>query len=144
MWVELNKLSSCCVFISSQKRRADHCISNNDLASVRPDPADIMNLPISLTFQISRRACASSSTEAMDVQGDVFILYNRIHPVDLVKRKISAIFDVSACVFLSRSDVEKNCVFAFTEASDSLVYVLESILKILILYPPCALITALL
>ena len=81
-----------------------------------------MNLPISLAFQISRRACASSSAEAMDVQRGVFILYEEIHFVDLVKRKIPASLDVSACVFLSRSDVEKNCVFTFTEASDSPKY----------------------
>ena len=98
--------------------------SNNELASVRANSSDIVNLPISLAFQISRRAGASSSAEAMDVQRSVFILYNRIHPVDLVKRKISASLNMSACVFLSRSDVEKDCILAFTEALDSLVYIL--------------------
>ena len=103
-----------------------------------------MNLPISLAFQASRRTGASSSAEAMDVQRSVFILYNRIYFVDLVQRKVAASFNVSACVFLSRSDVEKNCVLAFTEVSDSLVNILRAnILKILILYPPCVLITAL-
>ena len=97
--------------------------SNNDLTSVRSNTADIVNLPISLAFQISRRACASSSAEAMDVQRSVFILYNRIYSVNLVQRKISTSLNVSACVFLSRSDVKKNCVLAFTEISDSLIYV---------------------
>ena len=100
------------------------CISNNDLASVRANTSDVVNLPVALTLEMSRRVGASCSAEAMDIQGRVFILYHRIHSVDLVQRKISASLNMSACVFLSRSDVEKNCVLAFTEVSDSFVNIL--------------------
>ena len=88
-------------------------ISNNDLATVRSDTSDVVDVPISFAPQISYRACAASSAEAMDVQRSVFILYHRIHAVDLIKRKISATLDVSAGVFLPCSDVEKNCVLVF-------------------------------